>query len=372
MNNSQIAVKTSSTRPGPGIASPIAEMRRACDTQRARAADSAPPSSAASRLAFDAAGVGMALTDLDGPLPARQPRLLRPAGLHARDAHRRHGAGRHHPPRRRVARPRRPPAAIDGGRRRLPRREALSSTPTASRLGGRQRHRHPRRATARRSTCSAWSRRPRSPSASRPTWPACALHDPLTGLANRTLLDDRLRAALARAGRHGVAHRRAVPGPRRLQGDQRPTATTSATSCCAVARRLRAVLRPADVVARLGGDEFVAVCEELAGLEEAHAIASRVEVAIAAPIDTERRAADRPRERRPGAGRGRPDADADDLIRRADEAMYRAKQAGTSGLTPRFPGRSRPVPLLAFRATRRSELDGRIAANRRRPKGTYG
>ena len=156
-----------------------------------------------------------------------------------------------------------------------------------------------------------------------------ALHDPLTGLANRTLLDDRLRTALARAGRHGSLTAvlfldldgfKAINDTHGHRVGDEILAT--------VAERLRAVLRPADVVSRLGGDEFVAVCEELADLQEAHAIASRVEVAIAAPIET-------------GAGEvtvyasvglalaeGAQDADADELIRRADEAMYRAKHAG--------------------------------------------
>jgi len=156
-----------------------------------------------------------------------------------------------------------------------------------------------------------------------------ALHDPLTGLANRTLLDDRLRNALARAGRHG-----SLTGVLFLDLDGFKAINDSYGHRVGdeilrtVAQRLRAVLRPADVVSRPGGDEFVAVCEELADLQEAHAIASRVEVAIATPIETSGGELTVHASVGLALAEGAQDAGADDLIRRADEAMYRAKQAG--------------------------------------------
>jgi diguanylate cyclase (GGDEF)-like protein/PAS domain S-box-containing protein len=159
-----------------------------------------------------------------------------------------------------------------------------------------------------------------------------AMHDPLTGLANRILLDDRLRVALARAGRHG-----SLTGVLFLDLDgfkainDRHGHHVGDEVLKAVAERLRRVLRPADVVARLGGDEFVTVCEELAGLEEAHAIASRVEVAIAAPIETVAGPLTISVSVGLALAEGDSGADADDLVRRADEAMYRAKQAGAAG-----------------------------------------
>jgi diguanylate cyclase (GGDEF)-like protein len=155
-----------------------------------------------------------------------------------------------------------------------------------------------------------------------------ALQDPLTGLANRTLLDDRLRVALARAGRHG-----SLTGVLFLDLDGFKAINdehghhVGDQLLKAVAGRLRAVLRPADVVARLGGDEFVAICEEIAGLEEAHAIASRVEVAIAEPIPTDAGPIRVYASVGLALAEGPREADADDLIRRADEAMYRAKNA---------------------------------------------
>jgi diguanylate cyclase (GGDEF)-like protein/PAS domain S-box-containing protein len=156
-----------------------------------------------------------------------------------------------------------------------------------------------------------------------------ALQDPLTGLANRVLLDDRLRVALARAGRHG-----ALTGVLFLDLDgfkevnDRHGHHVGDQVLKAVATRLRAVLRPADVVARIGGDEFVAICEELHGLEEAHAIASRVEVAIAEPIPTHAGPLTVHASVGLALAEASDDMDPDDLVRRADEAMYRAKQAG--------------------------------------------
>jgi diguanylate cyclase (GGDEF)-like protein/PAS domain S-box-containing protein len=156
-----------------------------------------------------------------------------------------------------------------------------------------------------------------------------ALQDPLTGLANRVLLDDRLRVALARAGRHG-----ALTGVLFLDLDgfkgvnDRHGHHAGDEVLKAVASRLRAVLRPADVVARVGGDEFVAICEELHGLEEAHAIASRVEVAIAGPIRTDVGPLTVYASVGLALAEASDNTEPDDLVRRADEAMYRAKQAG--------------------------------------------
>ena len=159
-----------------------------------------------------------------------------------------------------------------------------------------------------------------------------ALEDPLTGLANRTLLDDRLRVALARADRHGsltgvlfldLAGFKAIND---LHGHH-----VGDELLKAIADRLRTVLRPADLVARLGGDEFVAICEELGGLEEAHAIASRVEVAIAAPISTDAGPLVVHASVGLALAEGTRGADPRELIRRADEAMYRAKHAHAHG-----------------------------------------
>jgi diguanylate cyclase (GGDEF)-like protein len=96
----------------------------------------------------------------------------------------------------------------------------------------------------------------------------------------------------------------------------------------AVASRLRAVLRPSDVVARVGGDEFVAVCEELDGKGEGEAIAARVDTVIRQTIKSSAGELRTSASVGLALAEGTADVTADDLIRLADEAMYRAKQAG--------------------------------------------
>ena len=112
-----------------------------------------------------------------------------------------------------------------------------------------------------------------------------ALHDPLTGLANRGLLMDQLGQALARARRR--------PGSVAvlfLDLDRFKVVNDSLGHAVGddllveVARRLERVMRSADTVARLGGDEFVVLAEDVAGVDEALGLARRLRAAIAAPI----------------------------------------------------------------------------------------
>ncbi len=53
----------------------------------------------------------------------------------------------------------------------------------------------------------------------------------------------------------------------------------------AVAKRLRAAMRPSDTVARFGGDEFVVLCEEIADEQTAFEIAERIAEALSQPIE---------------------------------------------------------------------------------------
>ncbi len=112
-----------------------------------------------------------------------------------------------------------------------------------------------------------------------------ALHDALTGLPNRTLLQDRLRHALSsqsrRGGRVGVLFLD-------LDGFKAVNDTyghgTGDEVLAVVASRLRAAVRGGDTPARLAGDEIVIVCEGVEGPEALAAAAVRIEKAVSAPM----------------------------------------------------------------------------------------
>lgn len=158
-----------------------------------------------------------------------------------------------------------------------------------------------------------------------------AFHDPLTGLPNRALFMDRLNHALAR----GVRSHQPV-AVMFLDLDNFKLVNDSLGHdvgdqlLMAVGQRLRGCLRPSDTVARLGGDEFAVLLENMSGPDDAQQVAERIAQLWQTPIDL------RGREVyvafsigiAPGlGGQDRPE----DLLRNADMAMYRAKQAGKGG-----------------------------------------
>jgi diguanylate cyclase (GGDEF)-like protein len=155
-----------------------------------------------------------------------------------------------------------------------------------------------------------------------------ALHDPLTGLPNRSLFMDRLGQALRRLDRcHRVLAVLFVDLDRFKAINDRFGHAAGDETLVAVATRLREVLRPSDTVGRLGGDEFVVLCEDLEDDQAAVRVAERVLAALDRPM--------------PCAGQEvtcsasigiavtrRADATPDALLRDADMAMYRAKETG--------------------------------------------
>ncbi|MFP5376166.1 MAG: putative bifunctional diguanylate cyclase/phosphodiesterase, partial [Acidimicrobiia bacterium] len=155
-----------------------------------------------------------------------------------------------------------------------------------------------------------------------------ALHDDLTGLPNRTLFLDRLSFALARAQRRGTS-----AAVMFVDLDRFKTVNDSLGHAVgngllqATAARLRERVREGDTVARLGGDEFCILLPELAGPAEATAVAAKVLAAFADPFVVEGRnlfaSPSIGLAVFPGHG-----ADAEDLLRNADAAMYRAKERG--------------------------------------------
>jgi diguanylate cyclase (GGDEF)-like protein/PAS domain S-box-containing protein len=151
-----------------------------------------------------------------------------------------------------------------------------------------------------------------------------ALHDPLTGLANRTLLRDRLDHALARSAREGTP-----TGVLFVDLDEfkdvndRFGHAAGDTVLAEVGQRLRAAVRPVDTVARLGGDEFVVVCEAV-DEETALALGHRLDAAIRRPLEVS--GADQHLTASIGIALGSDDADS--ILAAADAALYQAKAAG--------------------------------------------
>lgn len=153
-----------------------------------------------------------------------------------------------------------------------------------------------------------------------------ASHDALTGLPQRALFVDRLRQALATARRHGGLVAVLYVD---LNGFKRVNDTlghdVGDRLLVGVAERLSGAVRASDTVARFGGDEFVVLGERIETPADARAIAASLRRALAAPISIGRyrlRA-------RPSIGIALSPNDGtrvDDLLRKADGAMYRDKR----------------------------------------------
>ncbi len=112
-----------------------------------------------------------------------------------------------------------------------------------------------------------------------------ALHDPLTGLPNRTLFVDRVHHALALAARDGgtVAVLGLDIDRFRLVND-RLGHERGNELLAELAQRLAALLPAGDTLARLGGDEFAVLCEGLPGERGAIEVAQRLLDALGAPV----------------------------------------------------------------------------------------
>lgn len=151
------------------------------------------------------------------------------------------------------------------------------------------------------------------------------LRDPFTGLANRALIDDRLKAALNRVARGGsvgllfcdLDHFKAVNDEHGHRAGDQVLRT--------VAERMRQCVRPSDTVGRLGGDEFVLITESDGDvMPVVEAIKERIQCELAVPISvgtaqvTVRASI--------GVGIARDHGDPDELLDAADAAMYADKR----------------------------------------------
>lgn len=155
-----------------------------------------------------------------------------------------------------------------------------------------------------------------------------ATHDELTGLANRTLLQDRLENAIHYAQRSGR-----LVGVLMLDLDRFKEINDGFGHdfgdklLCATAQRLVNTVREADTVARLGGDEFVILLAELPDAERVGMIAEKILRRLAEPLWIDGRDI----QLTASLGGSLYPQDSDDgetLVRYADMAMYQAKRSG--------------------------------------------
>jgi diguanylate cyclase (GGDEF)-like protein/PAS domain S-box-containing protein len=182
-----------------------------------------------------------------------------------------------------------------------------------------------------------------------------ALHDPLTGLANRVALMDRLGQALVAMERHRC--RLAVlfidlDNFKEINDSFGHDAGDLVLT--EVGRRLTSIARRSDTVARLGGDEFVMLCPELGERTRLEDIGSRIVSAIALPYT------DNGRDLSVTCSVGitvtsSPATEPDRMIRDADVTMFEAKRAGRSRYHLHRAG--------ASRITLRTELSRAIQDN---------
>ena len=172
------------------------------------------------------------------------------------------------------------------------------------------------------------------------TLESLALHDALTGLANRRLLAERMQIALAHSGLHKSAMAVVCLD---LDGFKQINDTlghgAGDTLLKMVAERLVGAVRDEDTVARLGGDEFIVALWHVGSAEDAAMIAAKVIEVVSQPYEIE----DHTVSITTSVGVGlypTHGGDSATLMESADLALYEAKRAGKN----------------AFRISQRTEL----------------
>ena len=153
-------------------------------------------------------------------------------------------------------------------------------------------------------------------------------HDSLTGLSNRALLTDRLEQAHARGSRSGAPYAVLFIDLDRFKVVNDSLGHHAGDELLvAVADRLRSKVRPGDTFARFGGDEFVMLLVDMSDAADAEHVAQRILDDLAEPFRIQGR--DLPVSASIGVVVGHPShTTAEQCLRDADVAMYRAKSKG--------------------------------------------
>ena len=190
-----------------------------------------------------------------------------------------------------------------------------------------------------------------------------ALHDPLTGLVNRTMLVDWLDRAIARLARHPGGLAVAF-----MDLDNFKDVNDAYGHACGdkvlieLASRLAAQMRPEDVVARFGGDEFVAIFGDLSDpLDAAQMMAERLHSIVTEPVRVNGEDFHMTISIGIAVVRG-PGCYSDEVLAQADAAMYSVKKTGRNNIVTmecgKGPNRSaspRPVGSTVRRSGKSSD-----------------
>lgn len=171
-----------------------------------------------------------------------------------------------------------------------------------------------------------------------------ATHDSLTGLINRSLFVESTDQALRRNERHG---KRVGVVFVDLDGFKRVNDVGGHSLgdrvLYAIGARLRHSVRNADLVARIGGDEFAVLCEDLTATEQAEAVARRISAALGESVELDGESWAMAASVGAAVNHGPPDT-AEDLLDRADRAMYAMKSTRRRAISSGFARPDDPPP----------------------------
>ena len=163
-----------------------------------------------------------------------------------------------------------------------------------------------------------------------------AFHDPLTQLPNRRLLSEHLKISLARINRNDISGALLLIDMDGFKSINDSSGHDAGDAILIeIANRLQSCLRGEDIACRLGGDEFIVLLSELnfdkeIAQQQVMQIATRIQNAIVQPIELHKTF-------QLGASigirmLGEEKTTVERVIKEADVAMYRAKQAGRGGI----------------------------------------